>query len=52
MSLINPTPKDRRTCAYFADGGLVGGPDFLALGSAAVGKDLNDGVLIGACGQE
>lgn len=34
--------------AYPADGGLVGRPDFLALGRAAVGEDADDGIFVGA----
>ena len=43
--LTDPLSR-RRAQAYPADGGLVGCPDFLALGRAAIGQDVDDGIFI------
>lgn len=43
--------KSRGTRAYPADAALVGSPDFLTLGSVAVGQDSDDGVFIRTWGR-
>ena len=40
------SPGAREAAAYPANGGLVGRPDFLALGCVAVGEDADDGIFV------